>query len=94
MFKAIFTLFTVLMMFQPVMAMTEAQTNQSTAVFYVAWYDDGKAALDGKQGIKKVKKGFQGSREINTVTFDKSVISIKEMEKILKDIGTYRGTEK
>ena len=52
----------------------------------------GKAALEGLEGIKKVEKGFKGLKEINTVHYDPSIISIEEMEKILKKAGTYRGT--
>jgi len=44
------------------------------------------------QGVKNVTKGFKGSSEINTVTYDSSVISIKKMEESLKNAATYRGT--
>ncbi len=74
------------------MAIAAAPT--ATAVFYVAWYDDGKAALEGLQGVSNVTKGFKGFKEINTVTYDKSVISIEKMEESLKNAATYRGTAK
>jgi hypothetical protein len=41
-----------------------------------------------------VEKGFRGFRETNTVFYDPALITIKEMEKALKDAGTYRGTVK
>jgi hypothetical protein len=54
----------------------------------------GQAALEGQQGIKQVTSGWKGSMEINTVDYDPSVISIKEMEKALKESGTYKKTIK
>jgi hypothetical protein len=41
-----------------------------------------------------VEKGFLGSKEINTVFYNRSLITIKEMEKALREAGTYRGTVK
>ena len=64
----------------------------SKAVFYVSWYGVGKAALDGLEGVMKVENGFRGSKEINTVFYDPAIITIKEMEKALKEAGTYGGT--
>jgi len=52
----------------------------------------GKAALDGLPGIQSVTRGWRGAREINTVTYDPSRITVREMETRLKDAGTYRGT--
>ena len=68
--------------------------SQSTAVFFVTWYDVGQAALGGLDGIKTVKNGFQGFKEINTVFYDPAVITIKEMEASLKKAETYLGTAK
>ena len=64
----------------------------STAVFYVQWYDVGKSALDGLEGIKRIENGFHNSKEINTVYYDASIITIEEMEDALKKTGTYIGT--
>ena len=64
----------------------------STAVFYVHWYDVGEAALEGLEGIKKIDIGFQNLKEINTVYYDSSEITIEEMEEALKKSGTYLGT--
>ena len=72
----------------------EEKAGVSKVVFYVAWYDVGKAALDGLQGVIRVEKGFRGFKEINTVSYDPALITIKEMEKALKEAGTYQGTEK
>ena len=63
----------------------------SKAVFYVSWYDVGKAALVGLNGVISVEKGFLSSKEINTVFYDPSIITIKEMKKALKNAGTYQG---
>jgi copper chaperone CopZ len=38
-----------------------------------------------------VTSGFKGYREINTVTYDKSVVSPEEMVSAIKNAGTYRG---
>lgn len=54
----------------------------------------GKAALEGRKGIRRVTSGWKGFREINTVYYDPSEISIKEMEKALKESGTYKETIK
>ena len=67
------------------------KANISKAIFYVEWYDVGKAALDGLRGVIRVDKGFHGVKEINTVLYDPALITIKEMEKALKDAGIYEG---
>jgi copper chaperone CopZ len=54
----------------------------------------GEAALEGLEGIKRIDKGFQNRKEINTIYYDSSVITIEEMEEALKKSGTYLGTEK
>ena len=64
----------------------------SKVTFTVQWYDVGKAALDGLQGVHKVEKGFRGSKEINTVYYDPDLISIEKMQDALKEAGTYLGT--
>lgn len=66
----------------------------STTTFYVQWYDVGKKALVGLEGVNKVTKGFRYFREINTVYYDPTVITVEEMEEALKKAGTYVGTEK
>ena len=66
----------------------------STVMFYVQWFDVGKAALEGLEGIKQVDKGFHNFKEINTVYYDASTITIEEMEEALSKSGTYRGTIK
>ena len=43
----------------------------------------GEAALEGLEGVKDVTKGFSGFREINTVIYDASLISIDEMKSAL-----------
>ena len=66
----------------------------STAVFSVQWYDVGEAALEGLEGIKRVDKGFHNFKEINTVYYDASIITIEEMADALRKAGTYQGTVK
>ena len=66
----------------------------STVTFYVQWYDVGEAALEGLEGIKRIDKGFQNLKEINTVYYDSSAITIEEMEEALKKSGTYLETVK
>ena len=68
----------------------EADLTQAT--FYVYWYDVGKAALEGLDGVKKIKSGWQNSKEINTVLYDPHEITIEEMEAALKKAKTYQGT--
>lgn len=52
----------------------------------------GKTALVGLKGVKEVTSGWRGFMEINSVHFDPSEITIKEMENILKRARTYRET--
>jgi hypothetical protein len=64
----------------------------SHIVFFVSWYDVGKSALEGLAGVKEVRNGFRGFREINTVVYDPNAITTAEMVSALKAAGTYRGT--
>ena len=66
----------------------------SSVVFYVQWYDVGQAALEELDGITRIEKGFRNFKEINTVYYEASAITIEEMEDALKKAGTYRGTVK
>jgi hypothetical protein len=54
----------------------------------------GKAALEGLRGVKKVERGFKSGREINTVHYDPALITVQEMEAVLKRAGTFQGIEK
>ncbi len=62
------------------------------AVFKVRCYDEGKSALQGLPGIRKIETGFHYIHETDTVTYDPRVITIDEMEAALKKAGTYVGT--
>lgn len=66
----------------------------STVMFYVQWYDVGETALEGLDGIKRVDKGFHNFKEINTVYYGASSITIEEMKDALGKAGTYRGIVK
>jgi hypothetical protein len=46
------------------------------------------------EGIKRIEKGFHNSKEINTVYYESSKITIEEMEDALKKARTYLGTAK
>ena len=52
----------------------------------------GEEVLEGLEGVELVNNGFRDSTETNTVWDDPAVIRIDEMEKALKDAGTYLGT--
>lgn len=54
----------------------------------------GKAALEGLEGVEKVDKGFKDGNETNTVYYDPTQITITDMERALRDAGTYRGQAK
>ena len=54
----------------------------------------GKEALEGLKGVKKVEKGFRYLKEVNTVYYDPEIITIEEMELVLKKTGTYVETVK
>lgn len=66
----------------------------SKVVFFVSWYDVGEEALEGLKGVETVNNGFHDFKETNTVWYDPALINIEEMEKALKDAGTYLGTAK
>jgi hypothetical protein len=44
------------------------------------------------KGVKEVKRGFRGFREINTVVYDPSMITTDEMVSALKGAHTYLGS--
>ena len=69
----------------------QENTSLSKATFHVAWYDVGKSALEGLQGVTSVDKGFRFHREINTVYYEADKITVEEMEAALKAAGTYKG---
>ena len=69
----------------------DENSSLSKATFHVAWYDVGKSALEGLQGVKSVDKGFRYHKEINTVYYETDKITIEEMEAALKEAGTYKG---
>ena len=54
----------------------------------------GEAVLEGLKGVELVNKGFDDSKETNTIWYDPDVISIDQMAQALKDAGTYLGTAK
>ena len=54
----------------------------------------GEEVLEGLKGIDMVNKGFQNSTETNVVWYDPALITIGEMEKALKEAGTYLETVK
>jgi hypothetical protein len=54
----------------------------------------GEAALEGLKGVELVNSGFHKFKETNTVWYNPALINIDEMEKALKDAGTYLGTAK
>ncbi len=61
----------------------------ATAVFAVHCYDEGHDALQGLPGVRKVERGTRFFQEINTVTYDPRVVSVKDLEESLKKSGTY-----
>jgi hypothetical protein len=45
-------------------------------------------------GIKRIEKGFLNAKEINTVYYESSKVTIEKMVDALKKAGTYLGTVK
>ena len=76
-------------------AYAQQPATEAEVTFHVAWYDVGKAALDGLDGVKKVDKGIQRNRlwfrETNTVVYDPQQITVDEMKSALQKSGTYKG---
>jgi copper chaperone CopZ len=54
----------------------------------------GEEALEGLQGVERVGSDFRNTMETNIVWYDPALITIDQMEKALKDAGTYLGTAK
>ena len=65
--------------------------NTAETTFYVHWYSVGESALEGLDGVTDITKGFRGSKEINTVTYDPDKVSVEQMTEVLENAGTYRG---
>ena len=61
----------------------------ANATFAVSWYDVGVAALDGRQGVVSVKKGWYGLSEVNHVAYDPEEITVEQLIGWLKESGTY-----
>ena len=94
--KTVLILAAVLLLYSTItMASDEQSAGDAEVTFQVAWYDVGKDALEGLNGIKKVDKGIQRSKlwfkETNTVVYDPQVITIEEMKSALQKAGTYKG---
>ena len=53
-----------------------------------------KDAIEEFEEIKRIDKGFHDFREINTVYYEVTKITIEEMKDALKKAGTYLGTVK
>lgn len=95
-FKFLLFLANLLLLFLTTASASDQQPVADAQVtFHVAWYDVGKAALDGLNGVKKVEKGIQKNKlwfkEINTVIYDPQRITIDKMKSALQKAGTYRG---
>jgi hypothetical protein len=52
----------------------------------------GEAVLEGLKGVELVNSGFDDFKETNTVWYDPALIRIDQMERALRDAGTYLGT--
>jgi len=51
-------------------------------------------ALEGLKGVELVNSSFRNSMETNIVWYDPALISVDQLEKAIKDAGTYLGTAK
>lgn len=72
----------------PAMAAAESLR---TEIFAVRCYDVGRSALSGREGIVRVESGWQGGREVNTVTYDQDRIGREAIEARLEQAGTFLG---
>ena len=54
----------------------------------------GEEALEGLKGVELVSSNFRNSMETNIVWYDPALIGVDQMEKALKEAGTYLGTAK
>jgi len=65
------------------------EQEMAKVAFTVKCYDEGKAALQGLHGVRKVETGIHYVKETDTVYYDPTRITIEEMETALKKAGTY-----
>lgn len=70
----------------------EVPGGKSKATFVVHCYTVGEHALRGQPGVLSVAPGWSGPREVDRVVFDSDKITVKQMQEILRQAGTYRET--
>jgi len=59
------------------------------ATFAVHCYDVGARALENRPGVLEVERGWQGFREVDRVRFDPQQVSREQLERWLREAGTY-----
>ena len=70
----------------------EGQNSQARATFEVHCYTVGEHALKGQPGVFSVEPGWRNFREVDRVVYDPAVISIGQMEQLLRQADTYVAT--
>lgn len=59
------------------------------ATFAVHCYDVGAGALEHRQGVQKIERGWQGFHEVDRVQYDPQQVSREQLERWLRQAGTY-----
>lgn len=67
----------------------EIPAGAARATFVVHCYDVGAAALEGRQGVLDIERGWHGLREVDRVLYDPRRVDLPQMEQWLKEAGTY-----
>jgi len=49
----------------------------------------GVAALEGRPGVRSVRKGWHGLSEVNHVVYDPGEVRVEQLIQWLKESGTY-----
>jgi len=60
-----------------------------TITFVVHCYDVGAQALESRPGVKEVKRGWRGFREVDRVVYDPQQVSREQLENWLREADTY-----
>ena len=83
------TLLTALLLATALPLVAAEAESPAQRTFVVHCYDVGARTLEDRPGIIAVKRGWRGFKEINTVTYDPSRVTVPQIEGWLKDADTY-----
>jgi len=78
-----------LLLLAPLSRAESPPAETARATFVVHCYDVGADALTGLPGVLAVERGWSGGREVDRVVYDPRQLSEAQLERRLKESGTY-----